>query len=117
MGLLIIVAFVFGIVNLHQSLLEMSPLETFYHKGLSLSRAVIRGFGEKLHLLRTSNCLTLKELAQALGQASHGYLSELETGKKTPTAELVLNVALLFNVSTDILLKDELELPARSAHQ
>lgn len=95
----------------------MSLLATYYHKGLSLSRATIRRFGEKLHILRTNNSFTLKELAQALGQTSHSYLSELETGKKTPTAELVLNVALLFSVSTDVLLRDEVELPVELADQ
>jgi len=54
--------------------------------------------------------LTLKELALALGHAAHGYISELEAGKKLPTAELVLKVAHLFNVTTDQLLRDDLEL-------
>ncbi len=53
--------------------------------------------------------MTLKELAQALGHSAHGYISELETGKKMPMVEFVLGVSLLFNVSTDRLLKDELE--------
>jgi len=38
------------------------------------------------------------------------HISELESGKKKPTAELVLNAARLFCVSTDQLLKDELDL-------
>lgn len=68
-------------------------------------------FGEKLRVLRTTRAMTLKQLAQALGHASHGYLSELEASKKTPTAELVLRVALLFDVTTDALLRDDRELP------
>jgi len=67
-------------------------------------------FGEKLRTLRTQNGMTLKELALTLGFSAHGYISEIETGKKRPTAEFVLNVARLFDVSTDQLLKDELEL-------
>ena len=67
-------------------------------------------FGEKLHVLRTKHNMTLKELAQAVGFRSHGYISELESGKKTPTVEFVLNVARLFNVTTDELLRDEMEL-------
>ena len=55
--------------------------------------------------------MTLKELAMALGYAAHGHISELESGKKIPTAEFTLAVARLFNVATDLLLKDELELP------
>jgi transcriptional regulator with XRE-family HTH domain len=67
-------------------------------------------FGKKLRALRTQRGITLKELAIELGLSAHGYISELESGKKKPTAELVLNVARLFDVSTDQLLKDELDL-------
>lgn len=70
----------------------------------------IRRFGEKLHTLRVRRGMTLKELANELGLTAHGYISELEAGKKMPTAEFVLNVARLFEVTTDELLKDELEL-------
>jgi transcriptional regulator with XRE-family HTH domain len=37
-------------------------------------------------------------------------MSELETGKKEPTALFVLKVARFFNVTTDQLMKDELDL-------
>lgn len=57
--------------------------------------------------------MTLKELAVALGRVAHGYISELESGKKMPTVELVLRVAQLFEVTTDELLRDDLELTAR----
>ncbi len=68
-------------------------------------------FGEKLHTLRTSKHMTLKELALALGHVSHGYISEIESGKKRPTGEFVLKVARYFDVTTDQLLKDELDIP------
>lgn len=67
-------------------------------------------FGEKLHALRIQHRMTLKDLALALGYTAHGYISEIESGKKKPTAEFALAVARLFNVTTDQLLKDELEL-------
>ncbi|HEY0323975.1 MAG TPA: helix-turn-helix transcriptional regulator [Pyrinomonadaceae bacterium] len=70
----------------------------------------IQRFGEKLRALRVRHDMTLKQLANELGLTAHGYISELEAGKKMPTAEFVLNVARLFNVTTDELLKDELEL-------
>jgi len=66
-------------------------------------------FGEKLHTLRTTKQMTLKELASALGLTAHGYISEIEAGKKKPTAEFVLKVARFFGVTTDQLLKDELD--------
>lgn len=65
-------------------------------------------FGEKLRILRTGKQMTLKELASSLGLTAHGYISEIESGKKKPTAEFVLKVARYFKVSTDKLLKDEL---------
>ena len=68
-------------------------------------------FGEKLRALRTRRGLTLIQMAARLGYKTHGHLSELETGKKTPTAGMALRVARLFEVSTDVLLKDELEIP------
>lgn len=74
------------------------------------NRRGIERFGEKLHTLRARQGMTLKELANRLGLTAHSYISELEAGKKVPTAEFVLNVARLFDVTTDELLKDELEL-------
>ncbi len=71
----------------------------------------IRRFGQKLQLLRQRQGLTLKGLAVSLGYSAHGYISELEMGKKIPTSEFVLSAARLFDVTTDQLLKDELELP------
>jgi transcriptional regulator with XRE-family HTH domain len=51
-------------------------------------------------------------LAVALGysEKSHSYVSETETGKRTPKVEFVLKVAQFFNVSTDQLVRDDLDL-------
>lgn len=67
-------------------------------------------FGEKLHLLRTKHGMTLKELAEAAGLSAHGYISELESGKKKPTVEFVIKIAKLYNVTTDQLLRDDVKL-------
>ena len=53
----------------------------------------------------------MTQLAEELGYKAHGHLSEIESGKKLPTAGLALKVARLFDVTTDVLLKDELEIP------
>jgi transcriptional regulator with XRE-family HTH domain len=74
------------------------------------NKPVIQRFGTKLHLLRVHRGMTLKELAKALGHNAHGYISELESNKKLPSLEFILRVARHFNVTTDELLKDELEL-------
>ena len=70
-------------------------------------------FGEKLHALRVGKQLTLKELAFALGLNAHGYISEMESSKKKPTADFVLKVARFFDVTTDQLLKDEFDIEAK----
>jgi transcriptional regulator with XRE-family HTH domain len=65
--------------------------------------------GEKLHTLRTRRGLSIRQLAPELG-ISDSYITQIELGKKTPSARLVLKIALFFNVSTDQLMRDDLEL-------
>jgi transcriptional regulator with XRE-family HTH domain len=72
-------------------------------------------FGEKLHSLRTYHQMTLTALARRLEYSTHSYISEIESGHKTPTVHFVLKVARLFDVSTDQLLKDEVELNVQSS--
>ena len=74
----------------------------------------IRRFGAKLHTLRTQRGMTVRESTGALGYSGYGYIHGIEIGKNMPTAELVLRVALLFNVTTDQLLRDDLEVEAGS---
>ena len=93
----------------------MSLLETFYQMAKAMStpkpqEPIIQRFGVKLHALRTRRGMTLKDLAFALGLSAHGYLSELEAGKKIPTIEFVVKAARLFGVTTDELLLDEVDL-------
>ncbi|HLA63232.1 MAG TPA: helix-turn-helix transcriptional regulator [Rhodothermales bacterium] len=51
--------------------------------------------------------------AGKLGYRSRGYLSEVESGKKQPSVDLVLGVSRLFGVTTDELLKDEVDVQIR----
>lgn len=83
----------------------MSSLPKHNDKSQEMQR-----FGEKLRALRMAHNLTLIELAYALGYSSHGYLSEIESGHKPPTASFALKVSRFFDVPMDILLKDELNL-------
>ncbi len=83
----------------------------------STSLAKIERFGQKLRMLRCHRHLTLKELATSLGYASHGYVSELEAGKKIPTVEFTVNASRFFDVTIDQLLKDELDLPELPAQK
>ena len=67
-------------------------------------------FGEKLRSLRERRGLSLRQLAALLGIHAHSFISEIETGKKKPSLELVLKVADLFHIPLEQLARDELEL-------
>ena len=73
----------------------------------------ITRFGEKVRQLRDETTMSQSELAQRLGMKSKGYISEIEAGKKIPPAEKVLLIATVFHVTTDSLLRDELEIERR----
>lgn len=76
---------------------------------------LIGPFAERLQSLRRAHNLTQTELAHHLGLAQHGYVSNLEAGRKIPSIELVLRIADLFGVTTDYLLRDiEVEEPPRT---
>lgn len=66
-------------------------------------------FGEKLRTLRNRQGLTLRQLGKML-DVSHTHVGRLERGEKIPNVAMVLKVAQIFDVSTDVLIKDELEL-------
>jgi transcriptional regulator with XRE-family HTH domain len=42
---------------------------------------------------------------------AHTYIQKLENGRSSPGAEVVVKLARLFEVTTDQLLLDELDLP------
>jgi transcriptional regulator with XRE-family HTH domain len=63
-------------------------------------------FGMKLRALRRSHGQTQAELAHQLGLARQGYISNLETGRKLPSIDLVVQIADYFGVTTDYLLYD-----------
>jgi len=63
--------------------------------------------GEKIRTLRTRRGLSQIQFGQALGYADGSYISEVETGKKNPTAEFIFKVSRFFRVLADDLLDDE----------
>lgn len=72
-------------------------------------RAEMTRFGPKVRHLRERAGLSQTELAALLGMSerSKGYISEIEHGKRIPTAEIILAMARYFNVATDALMRDE----------
>jgi transcriptional regulator with XRE-family HTH domain len=66
-------------------------------------------FGKKLRTLRNRQELSLRELGNML-DVSHTFVAQMEKGKKIPNVEMILKISRIFNVSADVLIKDELEL-------
>jgi transcriptional regulator with XRE-family HTH domain len=53
--------------------------------------------------------MTIMELADAIGYAAYSHISEIETGKREPSLRFALKISQFFNVTTDQLLRDDLE--------
>jgi transcriptional regulator with XRE-family HTH domain len=68
----------------------------------------VKRIGEKLRTLRLRRGYTTRELAELLG-TSNSFITQVEKGKATPSTYLVLKLADLFGVTTDQLMRDELE--------
>lgn len=67
-------------------------------------------FGEKLRYLRRKRGLTMRELADALGFKSHGFIGDLESGRKYPSLDLAVTVADYFGVTVDQLARDDVDI-------
>lgn len=63
-------------------------------------------FGEKLRFLRMQHAITQTDLAIALGLLSHGHITNIETGRRIPSLELVLRAADYFQVTVELLVVD-----------
>lgn len=72
-------------------------------------------FGEKLRTLRKQHRMTLQQVADAIGVASDGFISNLEAGRKQPSVDIAIKIARLFNVSLDKFLLDEQNLDDNEA--
>ncbi len=70
------------------------------------STGVPQLFGPKLRTLRLQQGWGQTELARRLGLARRGYISNLEGGRKAPSLELIVQIADLFQTTTDYLLRD-----------
>jgi transcriptional regulator with XRE-family HTH domain len=68
----------------------------------------MKRFGEKIKLLREERRMTTRQLGEALG-VNGSHVSNMEGGVKKPSVELLIALASYFGVTTDQLLRDELE--------
>jgi len=69
----------------------------------------VEKFGQKLRQLRQHSGYTARELAEQL-ETSHTHILQIEKGGRGPSAQLILKISLFFEVSTDQLMRDDLEL-------
>lgn len=69
----------------------------------------MKRLGEKLHILRQRHNLTTRELGEQL-DVSYVQISRIETGARKPSADLILKMALFFNIPADQLMRDDVEL-------
>lgn len=67
-------------------------------------------FGAKLRYLRQKRGLTMRDLADALEFKSHGFIGDLESGRKYPSLDLAVKIADYFGVTVDELARDEIDL-------
>ncbi|MCC8991901.1 MAG: helix-turn-helix domain-containing protein, partial [Streptococcus sp.] len=68
----------------------------------------IHHLGEAIRTLRKQHGLTLKALSSQLGYTTHGYISEIETGKKTASMDFIVKFCELLELSIDQFLKGEI---------
>ncbi len=71
---------------------------------------------EKLRRIRAALGLSQAEMLSHLGVDERNrrhYISQFETGKREPSLPLLLAYARCANVSTDVLIDDRLDLPAK----
>jgi transcriptional regulator with XRE-family HTH domain len=69
----------------------------------------VKRFGEKLRALRLRHGYTTRQLADILG-VTHTHIIGIENGKRGLSTDLVLKISLFFDVSTDQLMRDDLEI-------
>ena len=69
---------------------------------------VNKRFGRNLSILRKRNRYTIRQLAEILG-CSQNSIWLYETGKRAPNFEKLLQIANFFSVSTDTLLKSDVD--------
>ncbi len=71
---------------------------------------------EKLLQIRLAFGLSQTEMLYHLGVEdliSYNHISRYETGKREPALRILLAYARVANVSTDVLIDDKLDLPAK----
>ncbi len=69
----------------------------------------MKRFGEKLRVLRQRHGMTQIQLGDSL-EVKQSYIGKMERGERVPNVAMLIKVSRIFNISADVLMKDELEL-------
>jgi transcriptional regulator with XRE-family HTH domain len=70
---------------------------------------MLEKFPEKLKFLREQRGLSQRQLANVFDIAE-SYVGHLESGRRKPGAGLIFKIANFFCVTTDVLMRDDLEI-------
>jgi transcriptional regulator with XRE-family HTH domain len=107
--LILHVADLFG-VSSDYLLRDTIPLEAAEKHRVSLTPTQPEAshlFGQKVRHQRLRRGMTQAEMAHRMGLSSHAHVSNLETDRKDASLYLILQIADLFGVTTDYLLRDD----------
>lgn len=74
-----------------------------------------RLFGEKLRILRGKSQMTQAALARQI-DAKRAHINNLEVSRRSPSLQIIIQVADLFAVTTDYLLRDDIPVEPVDVH-
>ena len=83
---------------------------------MGAARPKQKRLGEKLRQIRLSMGLSQTEMLHRIGAQdliSYTQISRFESGEREPSLQLLLLYARAANVSTDVLIDDDQDLPAK----
>jgi transcriptional regulator with XRE-family HTH domain len=108
LGLIIRLANLFDITTDYflRDTIPVSEIQVPNRQATGATEASLHILGSRLRSLRLLHNVSQGELAQQLGLARQAYISNLEAGRKEPSPELIVQIADLFGVTTDYLLRD-----------
>ena len=80
---------------------------------ITISERIYMTFGEKLRQLRKRKKLTQEQMAELI-DIHESHVGRYEKDLSSPTAQVLIRISKLFNVSTDYLLFDDRSEPSTS---
>jgi transcriptional regulator with XRE-family HTH domain len=110
LSVVVAIARLFGVTTdyLIQDNLPIEVVSTYRADDSIVEVQPLRLFAAKLRHLRAQHQLTQIDLMQHLPPYTQAHISQLERGYSEPSIELTLDLARLFQISTDYLLLDSI---------